>query len=379
APVLVDSKLGIGLRFRDEEKAIECTTLMREAIKQRIIEEQKSEEVRLLYVALTRAREKMFITASLENAEKKLRDLALKNPYSELDSENLATRNDGLLWFVLPLLRSKTGEELFGYAEAECGKGEEIDGLLAHVIRTDELSDEEVLEETTKKAEALDAEEIRRMIEFKYEDAEAAKTQSKLTATGMGKLIAEQSTPKRKKASRPRFIMERSLTPAERGTALHLAMQFVDFEKCRTESGVASEMLRLYEKKYLTKAQVEAVSPEKILEFATSPIGEEIRNAKSVMREFKFSVLLPADELLENPLLSGEKVLMQGVMDMCYETEKGITILDFKTDKVRPEKSTLEKYKAQLEVYRRAYFEMTGKRAARLVLYLVSTGDFMEV
>ena len=101
-------------------------------------------------------------------------------------------------------------------------------------------------------------------------------------------------------------------------------------------------------------------------------------NAKSVCREFKFSVLLPSEEL-PGVGISGEKVLLQGVMDMYFETEDGITIVDFKTDRRRPEDDVLERYATQLKVYRRALSEMTGKEAKRLVLYLVSLGECIEI
>ena len=174
-------------------------------------------------------------------------------------------------------------------------------------------------------------------------------------------------------------MQERELTPTERGTALHMAMQFADFEKCRSVEGAKEELARLVREKYLSKIQAEAVDAEKIAVFTNSRTGREMLSAKSVMREFKFSVLLPADEMLGKEELYGEQVLLQGVMDMYYETADGITIVDFKTDRRRPEGEVLEKYSDQLRTYRRALFEMTGKTAKSLRLYLVNYGEHIEV
>ncbi|MBQ8004532.1 MAG: PD-(D/E)XK nuclease family protein, partial [Oscillospiraceae bacterium] len=234
-------------------------------------------------------------------------------------------------------------------------------------------------EQMQKEQICEDTSHIEKMLNFRYGYTAATETPSKLTATGInsggGSLIA----PRRRKAIRPAFMQERALSPTERGTALHMAMQFADFEKCRTAEGAEEELLRLVREKYLSEKQAEAVDAKKIAAFTVSETGREMLSAKSVRREFKFSVLLPADEMLGNDELSGEEVLLQGVMDMYYETENGVTIVDFKTDRRRPEGDVLEKYSSQLRTYRRALFEMTGKTAKSLRLYLVNHGEYIEV
>ena len=217
------------------------------------------------------------------------------------------------------------------------------------------------------------------MINFRYADLEATRTPSKVTATGLGEQSTGAIVPHRRRMPRPRFMTDKALNAAERGIALHMAMQFADFTNCTTEQGAKDELLRLRDKKFLTEKQVEAISPEKICAFVNSDAGKKMRTARSVRREFKFSVLVPADELLGREELSGDKVLLQGVMDMYFETDDGITIVDFKTDKHRPEGDTLEKYSEQLRIYRRALYEVTGKKAVKLILYLVSLGEYIEI
>ncbi|MBQ5778347.1 MAG: UvrD-helicase domain-containing protein, partial [Oscillospiraceae bacterium] len=376
-PVLIHSELGIGLNFRDDVTKTECSTLMREAIKRKILDEQKSEEMRLLYVALTRAREKMFITATVENAAKRLSDISLQNSLPELDRINLARRNDALLWFLLPLLRSSSGHDLFAYADVNVGCGPEFPHLLAYALSSEEIMSEV---KASKKTETYAAAECEFEVpDFEYGHKLATATPSKLTATGLGTLKQSERHTPRRHFRRPEFLREKALTPAERGTALHMAMQFADFEKCRTESGAKDEILRLVEKKFLTPAQAESISPSYITAFVSSKIGKELLSADALSREFKFSVLLPADELLGESGLSGEKILLQGVMDMFFEKDGEVTIVDFKTDRNRPSGEVLEKYTAQLHAYRRALFEMTGKQASHLILYLVPHNDYIEV
>ena len=370
--VLIHPELGIGTKFKDEVTMHHHTTLMREAIRRKILSEQKSEEMRLLYVALTRAREKMFITASRENTEKKLSDIAAQNPYPELDAVNLARRNDAALWFLIPLLRTKAGETLFKTENAE-----DSFNIDAYILPSYEIKPFEGKIAKSEATETLHTE--MKLPCSSYAHALATVTPSKLTATKLGSIKQKEVQILRKRPERPSFIRKKSLSPAERGTALHMAMQFVDFPKCHTEDNVKAELSRLYDKKFLTKAQVECINPAHITAFLNSDIGREILMAEKLEREFKFSVLLSADELLDEPELNSEKILLQGVIDMYYEKDGETIIVDFKTDRKPPEGELLEKYKEQLHAYRRALFEMTGKEAAKLILYLVPHETYIEV
>lgn len=378
-PVLIHPELGVGLRFRDEELGRDCSTLARDVIAHAIVDEMKSEEMRILYVAMTRAREKLYIVASHSDAAKMIEKVVLENSYPELDEKTFVSRMGTQMWFMMPLLRTGSGNELLKYAGFEENEAGLLGGIRAYVAKAMDICDEAAENEEKEKSCAEDFSDVARMLEFEYGYGAAAKTPSKITATGLSEDRGTVVAPRRRAVLRPQFLRERSLTPTERGTALHMAMQFADFEKCGTVSGAEGELSRLFSGKYLTEAQVKTIDPARISGFAASDIGRELHGAKEVKRECKFSVLLPADEVLENAALVGERVLLQGVMDMYYETEHGITIVDFKTDKRRPAGDTLKKYTRQLHIYRRALFEMTGKNAERLVLYLVSLDEYIEV
>lgn len=375
-PVLIHQKMGVGLNFRSEDEGYECSTLMRETIKKKLMEDLRSEEMRLLYVALTRAREKLYITGGKCKFGQEIQNILNLYAYQELDRENLARRNNAEYWLVLPLIRSVTGNTLLEYSECPPSSGDALSGLRVNVIKKEELENETVACEGEQN-EILAHDITPLFVEYKNEDAE--KTESKLTATGLFAAKEKGVEISRKRAERPRFMRNRALTPAERGTALHMAMQFVDFSKCRYEESAKSELLRLYEQKYLTRAQFESVEAKKISDFVNSAIGQEMLSSQKVCREFKFSVLLPADELLSNPNLVDEKILMQGVIDMYYETDDGIVIVDFKTDRRRPSGDTLKSYSAQLEIYKRALSEIGKKKVKSALLYLVMTNEYIEI
>ncbi len=378
-PILIHPKLGVGLRFRDAETETDYSTVARDVIADALISEMKSEEMRILYVALTRAREKLYLVASHNDAVKMIGKTIFENVYEELDKKMLLSRMGTQVWFMLPLLGTSSGDEMREYAGFMLLEGESLGGIKTHVVPAVDTEIPASVQEEKTREEKENTAEIKEMLAFRYGHTEATETPSKLTATGLHSDGGAHISPRRRKTPRPAFLQERELTPTERGTALHMAMQFADFEKCRSVEGAKEELARLVREKYLSKIQAAAVDAEKIAVFTNSQTGREMLSAKSVMREFKFSVLLPADEMLGKEELYGEQVLLQGVMDMYYETEDGITIVDFKTDRRRPEGEVLEKYSDQLRTYRRALFEMTGKTAKSLRLYLVNHGEYIEV
>ncbi len=378
-PVLIHPKFGIGLRYHDDARLGECSTLAREVISRAITDEMRSEELRLLYVAMTRARDKLYIISSNDNAARMIAKRLEENPYKELFSDTMRNSFSTLSWLILPLLKSSSGAPLYYWARLPFSELGDTYNMKVSVISSAECvfgdmekGDEEKLEEK------IDTEKLIERFSFIYPCKEAEKAPSKVTATELSAAVQGESS-RRRSFARPRFLREKKLNAAERGIALHMAMQFADFRRCTDVCGAEGELLRLLGEKYLTQAQYEAVPAERIAEFVNSDIGKRMLSAKSVMREFKFSVLLPADEMLGSEELSGEDVLLQGVMDMYFEDEDGITILDFKTDAAHPDEKRFKKYSEQLRLYARAFFEMTGKRATRLVLYLASRGETIEI
>ena len=163
---------------------------------------------------------------------------------------------------------------------------------------------------------------------------------SKLTATQLkGRALDEGGgrgggpAPRPIRLGRPRFAAEEfGLTPAQKGTALHLVMQYIDFERTERVEQVRAEIARLVERAFLTPQQGEAVDPAKIAAFFASPLGRELMASTSLRREFKFpSILVPAADYYPQAGAE-EQVLLQGVVDCCFETLEGITVVDFKTD-----------------------------------------------
>jgi len=234
-------------------------------------------------------------------------------------------------------------------------------------------------------------------LRWTYPYAADVEIPSKLTATQLkGRAVDEEVAEgtreaagrteegaglRRRNFQRPRFAQEAfGLTPAQKGTALHLVMQFIDFARTGTVEEIRAEIARLVDRAFLTPAQGEAVEPEKVAAFFASGLGRALRTSPTLRREFKFSILVPAAGYYSGAG-EGEQVLLQGVVDCFFEEGDGLTVVDFKTDHVFGEDllRRAEAYRPQLAAYSRALGEITGKPVARQVLWFFSEGRAVEI
>ena len=159
-----------------------------------------------------------------------------------------------------------------------------------------------------------------------------------------------------------------------------MVMQFLDFHRAETREGAAAEIARLVERALITPQQGEAADPERVAAFFASDMGQELLRSNSVQREFKFSILVPARDYYPEAGKE-EEVLLQGVVDCWFETLEGITVLDFKTDRVtnRTLLERAEEYRPQLTAYSRALEEITGKKVCRRVLWFFALDCPVEI
>ena len=365
--MLIHPELGLGAKVYDASRRLEYPGLARNAIKQRLRREMLSEEMRLLYVALTRARERLFVTAAVKDPEKKMQSMMLQCT-SPMSPEVLIGAQSMADWMIYAQLCSGGDTfklSLVSAAEAAAAQDDETE--LPHAAPDAEL-----------------VERLRRSLAFSYPHEAAAHLPSKVTATELkhlepGNGEAASIAPKSQSRFRtPRLGDDRPLTPTQRGSAAHTLLQHVDYAKTGSETALREELSRLTEQKFLTPRQAESVDLGCILRLFASPIGRRIMNANRLWREFKFSLLCPAEKLF--PGGEGESVLLQGVIDCMIEENGEITIIDYKTDRVRGDE-TLERakgYAKQLEAYAYAAQRMTGRPVRECVLYFLYSGEIVR-
>jgi len=223
-------------------------------------------------------------------------------------------------------------------------------------------------------------------LSWRYPHMASAAIPSKLTATQLkgrekDAEAAENGVELRPSAPqttlrRPVFEGQRPLTPAQRGTALHMVMQYLDYGRTGSLEEIAGEIARLVAGQYITPQQGEAVDPADILAFFRSDLGIRLSRSPRVEREFKFSLLAPAEDYYPEAG-PGEEVLLQGVVDCWFMEEDGsATVVDFKTDRVTEEslERRAQDYRPQLDAYTQALSQAAGVTVKRRCLWFFSVG-----
>lgn len=329
--VLVHPTLGLGPKVTDNTRMIQYPTVARNAISARLKHETLSEEMRLLYVAVTRAEERLFMSACVDDFEKIPSSTPLK-------------------WLM--------------------------DSGAVEVRHVDEPAETAAAGVLVKEPKAADP-ALLNIFSYVYPYQNAVGLPSKVTATELKHLepADEESamllSPVRS-LRRPEFSLEsKSLSAAERGIATHLCLQYMDFE-----NDVPSEIDRLKKARFLSERQASAVEPGVIERFLLSETGIRIRQSANVHREFRFSVLCDAEEIFCKA--PGEEILLQGVVDCFIEEDGELVIIDYKTDRVKPGAETEERaksYAPQLRAYATALGKITGKKVKECVLYFLANGE----
>ena len=389
-PVLFHSKLGVGPKYLDTQLNIELNTLARRAVSLTLEREMLSEELRLLYVAMTRAREKLILSMSLPKAASTLSSLA-RDAASPVPPQALAECPCMGHWILLSVLNRKSGQPL-REAAGLSGFPKGDYSFPWDVRLVDGASPEKTRRRTELRAASeapiLDADALSAAFQWSYPHAAAVDAPSKLTATQLKGREPDREAAQDAHSThahaptplfRPRFAAEKlGLTPTQRGNALHLAMQYLDYSRTSTVEEIAEQLRELTEKEFLDPLQAKAADPEQLARFFRSELGQElIRSAPH--REFKFSMLIPAETYC--PDIRDEQVLLQGVVDCWFETDDSVTVVDFKSDRVT-EATVVQRaadYRPQLEAYSAALSRLTGKPVTRRVLWFFALARAVEV
>lgn len=385
-PVLVHPQMGLGPCRVDLERKIKYPTLARLAIMEKLRRENLAEEQRILYVAMTRPKEKLILVNAMYHAQTRLQRLAAVAACPALPETVAAGKTFGE-WLLLPLLCRPEAEPLRVLADLPVEKLYSGNTSPWQVY----IHDSELYRISPRRGGETAAETAREtafdpaLLSFSYPYQRETRLPAKVTATQLkGRLLDEEiaenaiHTPYLRPLSQPAFRRERrGLTPAERGTATHLVLQHLDFN----DRDAAGQIERLRLRELLSVQQAEAVDVRSIERLLASPLAEEIRRGHHVLREYRFTLLM--DDRSYDPHAAGEdSILLQGVVDCCFETAEGLTVVDFKTDQVRTAEELAlraEHYRPQLEAYALALAQVLEKPVVRRVLYFLSRGETAEV
>lgn len=379
--ILVDDQLAVGCNRVDRDRYVRYPTLAKKSIERKKKREAVSEELRILYVAMTRPRDRLVMTYYSKNLEKELQTLNSQLSMPLSDTVCASVNNPGKWILLTALCRTEAGELLNLVGGNDVSSVSEIPWRIrVHDLTAAQEGAFDIRQPDTPAA--TPAPEAAAALQYDYPHRAASLLPAKITATQLkGRMqdqeIAEGAMELRQRTSvsfrKPRFLA-RGLTAAEKGTATHLFLQFADYQRCTTEAGIEEELhrLRLYE--YLTPEQAEAVSIPQIEALFRSALGQWLLSAPELTREFKFSILVDAGRF--SPQTEGEKVMLQGVVDCFVCEEDGITLVDFKTDRVHEDLPYYaERYRPQLEAYGEALSRIYQKPIKRKLLYFFSAAQ----
>lgn len=418
APVLVDQNLGIAVDYVDLERRTKTPTIIKGAMARRIVRESIAEEERLLYVAMTRAREKLIITGVVKDADKTLdkyrgraEQLAADGMLSFADSENIKNYLDMIMPVCLMDSDKLKGSfkvmvDAVEDSEADADEtgnsfetgnvtdidavkaGEALDGNneagypsldeLPEYVPADNASGRMKL--TVSQLKAMQAEDnseenaymddsVKEAFEKEAYDEQAADNGNRDGHTD-SETIAEPSN-----SIIPKFISgeEVQLAANERGSAYHRVMECLDYSVSVNLDGVKADINRMLETGKMNELQVKSVNPWDINTFVQSDTGRRVANAVncgSVRREQPF-------------VFEYEGQLIQGIIDLYFEEDGEFVLVDYKTDRVMKgeagEKELVRRYAIQLDYYAKALTQLTGKKVKEKIIYSFALGKGLSV
>ena len=388
--ILLHQKLGIGVKYIDYERQVQYDTLTKEAIKNEILTETLSEEMRILYVALTRAKEKLYITGLKKDYDKDIENMQNQvNRYHKVgDKINyilVKKYKKYLDWILLVYLYEK--DQAKGLLKLNILKKQE---LLKTFVKPkeEEIDVRKVLNMVSVEKEEVKA--LDKILEYQYPYELSTTIPTMTSVTKIKQVRNEEEEPKEEKQSenvvtfhKPKFLRKDEteiLTNAQKGTLVHLCMQRLH-ENVEYDLPKVKELIQdLVTREIITDIEAKNINPYNILTFTKSNIWQELKNAKKIYKEKPFFINIPAKEIYGENL--EEDILVQGIIDLYYINQQDeIILVDYKTDYVEKgkEHSLIEKYRVQLDLYKRALEETLRKKVSKVYIYSVYLGKEIEI
>lgn len=416
--ILLHQDIGFGPTVIDTEKRLKYTSTAKEAIKLKMKQETLSEEQRILYVALTRAKEKLFITGRSKDFTKeyqaKEKELAMYEMPEDLklDYKLVKKGKSYLDWLLMVYLLAKEKQVMLKgkslplneIVTLEIYNKKELLKQLNNQKEVETVNVKNIVEENLQKQEKQIKEQVQKELEqtlsWKYANLvdtvlptktsvtkikqEKMRIEELQTAEEIEDLSEEQetSTVVAKEKSileiTPKFLQEEeTISNAHKGTLTHLCIQKIDEKRDYCLEDIKEMLQELVEREIITKKEAEAIDVILVYQYTKSELFQELKRAKEVHKEQPFYINMPAKEIVKEAkeVASEKKILVQGIIDLYYINQKDELILvDFKTDYIGnapdAKEKILEKYKVQLEIYQKALEQSLGKKVAEAKLCL---------
>jgi ATP-dependent helicase/nuclease subunit A len=414
---LLDKEYGFAAKYVNVEKRITYPSLPQLAFKRKKKMEMLAEEMRVLYVALTRAKEKLYLLASVKSFQKKMDKWSQALDHTDwlLKDYERAAANSYLDWIGPSLVRhhdckimledewsqsALVPQDLIKHPS--CWKVEVIKAHEAAILEEEAQSENQTWIEKIAKGERIEIEspykeEIEERLSWSYSYTSAATHRSKQSVSEIKRQMdttdEASSTQMLRKftkplMNRPRFMQEKALTPAEIGTAMHMVMQHIDFLNPIDQDAIFILLDEMVQKELLTEEQKSVINPDLLCAFLKSSLGKRMCASPKLQREIPFSLALPAREAYGDWKGSDEPILVQGIIDCLFEDENGLVLVDYKTDGITDRfkggyeeaKPILEKrYKVQIDLYTKAVEQIYKRPVVERFLFFFDGAHLLKL
>ncbi len=409
--ILLHQDIGFGPTIMDTTRKIKYSSIAKDAIKLKMKQETLSEEQRILYVALTRAKEKLYITGRSKDFTKYVQD---KNKILEMyESENIKLdanlmkkANSYLDWIMYVYLFNQgrtitlKGEQykLSDIITLNVSNKKDLLKTLAkeEVVEQIDLKEkiEQILKNKSEEENKKSEQALKELLEWKYDYIvdTTLPTKSSVTKIKQEKIKLEEmlngiesEEVEYKKSYTPKFMQEdKKISSAEKGTLVHLCIQRLDEKKDYELKDIQNMILNLVEKEIITQNEADAIDVNLIYQYTKSQLFEELRQAKEVHKEQPFYINIPAKDVVSEAENSKKNILVQGIIDLYYiDKNNNLVLIDFKTDYISNEPNAkekiLDKYKVQLEIYKTALEQALGRKVNKTALCLVKDEYYLEI
>ena len=399
--ILLHQELGIGPKYINKERFIEYDTLAKDAIKIKTKVESLSEEMRVLYVALTRAKEKLIITGISKdwdktyNEKQDLIDTYKGTMGKNINSSVLKKYKTYLDWITLVYLNNK--DTIKDYIELNTYKKQDIlKELSTDTAENNEIDIIKELNEKSKNVKKEDVEFLKKNMMWVYGYINSVAVPTKTSVTKVKQMANEVNDEEiisleeldennnqnieTREMAKPKFLNEeQELTGAEKGTLMHLCFQRLDHTRDYTRADIDNFVKDLVDRNIITELEENAINKFKLVEYTKSNLWHELKVAKKVYKEQPFYINLKSGEIYNDD--SNENVLVQGIIDLYYiNNNDEIILVDYKTDWVEEgeEQSLVNKYTKQLELYARALEKSLDQNVSKKYIYSVRLNKMIE-
>lgn len=359
--LLINTVYGFGLKVHNEERMYNIQSIPYSVIKSKSANELMSENLRVLYVAMTRAKEQFITFISCQNIERKMQTLYSKLIDGEITPYAVKScKSDADIILLCSLFHQNAGQlrELAGcrlFANpADFDMSIDID-------KSESLEEDEIKLEKAEYQEST-VKEISDKLSYKYDYLPLSNVTSKMTASS---LDDSDTNFEYITSSKPAFMNKAKMTPAMRGTAMHTFMQFCNYNFAK--DNLDEEIENLVSGGFITEEQGKSLDKKRLTSFFNSSLAKRMFNSDKIYREIKVSTFLSANEVYSIDF--DDKILVQGIADCVFEESGQLVLVDYKTDRVKDENELLERYKKQLTFYKYAIEKTLKMPVKEVMLY----------